>query len=101
MDREEVLRRLSEHRAEFERFGVKALSLFGSIARRDAGPASDVDILVEFDRPIALLGFVDLQGYLTRLLGNRVDSVTLDALNPKMRERVLAEAVHAHARGPR
>ena len=95
MDRDEVLRCLSEHRAELARFGVKSLSLFGSIARRDAGPASDVDILVEFDRLIGLLGFVELQRYLAQLLGHRVDLVTLDALKPKIRERVLAEAVHA------
>lgn len=95
MDRDEVVRRLAEHRAELVRFGVKNLSIFGSVARRDAGPKSDVDLLVEFVRPIGLLGFVEVQRFLSDILQRRVDLVTLDALRPEMRTRVLAEAVHA------
>ena len=95
MDRDEVVRRLAQHRADLAKFGVKNLSLFGSFARRDAGPESDVDFLVEFLRPIGLLGFVEVQRFLSDLLKRRVDLVTLDALKPEMRTRVLAEAVHA------
>ena len=95
MQRDEVLQRLGERRDELKELGVNSLALFGSIARDEAGPVSDVDLLVEFNRPVGLLRFVRVQRYLARLLQCRVDLVTLDALKPKMRQRVLAEAVHA------
>lgn len=71
MDRDEVVRRLALHRADLAKFGVKNLSLFGSVARRDAGPESDVDLLVEFLRPIGLFGFIEVQRFLSDLLRRR------------------------------
>ena len=56
---------------------------------------SDVDILVEFNRPIGLFAFLDLKEELEDLLQRRVDLVTADALKPQMREKVLSEAIHA------
>ena len=53
MRRDDVIRLLHEHKAEIDAFGVKSLSLFGSVARDEAGPESDVDVLVEFDGPLA------------------------------------------------
>jgi predicted nucleotidyltransferase len=56
MKRDEVIRVLREHRGELrEQFGVKSLALFGSVARDEATGTSDVDLLVEFERPIGLL----------------------------------------------
>lgn len=95
MQRDEVLERLAERRRELNDLGVKSLALFGSMARDESSERSDVDLLVEFDRPVGLLKFVRVQRYLTELLESRVDLVTLDALEPKMREEVLAEAIHA------
>ena len=95
MQRDEVLERLAGHRGELNDLGVKSLALFGSMARDESSERSDVDLLVEFDRPVGLLKFVRVQRYLTELLESRVDLVTLDALKPKMREEVLAEAIHA------
>lgn len=100
MQRDEVLERLAEHRGELNDLGVKSLALFGSIARDESSERSDVDLLVEFDRPVGLLKFVRVQRYLTELLESRVDLVTLDALKPKMREEVLAEAMHAASELP-
>ena len=55
MKRDEVLGALSRHRAQMEpRFGIKSLALFGSMARDDAAPDSDVDVLVEFPSPPTL-----------------------------------------------
>ena len=65
------------------------------MARDAAGEGSDVDVLVEFDRPIGLFAFIDLRDYLGQLLGRRVDLVTVEALKPQLRERILAEAVRA------
>ncbi len=63
MKRDEIIRILNEHRAELaKQYGVKSLALFGSVARDEATPASDVDLLVEFDRPVGLFGLFALQG---------------------------------------
>ena len=95
MNRVDVLRRLSERRDELGGMGVTSLLLFGSVARGDDDPQSDVDLLVEFDRPVGLLAFARLNRYLSELLETRVDLVTLDAVKPSMRERVLKEAIRA------
>jgi uncharacterized protein len=90
MRREEALRILAEHKNELTGFGVKSLSLFGSVARDDAGPHSDVDVLVEFDRPVGIFEFLDVQEYLEEILGRRVDLATPDSLHPRLRDRILA-----------
>ncbi len=97
MGREKVLRVLSEHREQIAGFGVSSIAVFGSVARNEAGPESDVDILVEFD-PDARVGmfrFLDLKEYLERILDRRVDLVTKDALKRQLRDRILEEAVGA------
>jgi predicted nucleotidyltransferase len=94
MRRDEILRFLSEHRAELERFGVKSLAFFGSVARDEAQEDSDVDILVEFTAPPGFIRFMDLRFFLEDLLGCRVDLVTRQALKPRLRSRVEREAVH-------
>ena len=68
MDRGENLRLLSEHRDELrKRFGVKSLAVFGSVARGEAGPDSDVDILVEFESSPGFDGYMALKFYLEDL----------------------------------
>ena len=94
MTREEALRRLSEHRAELERFGVRSLDIFGSVARGDSGPGSDVDLLVEFDKPMGLFHFFRVQR-LEAILGRPVDLVMKDAIKRQLRARILAESVSA------
>lgn len=95
MRRDEVLAILSAHRAELHALGVKSLSVFGSVARDEAGPESDVDLLVEFDRPVGYFHLFDVQDYLEKLLGRRVDLVTPDALRRQLRGRILREAIRA------
>ena len=74
-----------------ERYGVGSLGLFGSYVRREAGPASDLDVLVRFHRTPGLIRFVELENYLSDLLGIPVDLVMADALKPNVARRVLAE----------
>jgi hypothetical protein len=93
MRRDEVTRILATHRRELSRLGVKSLALFGSSARDEAGSGSDVDLLVEFDRPVGLFEFIDVKEFLERVLGCSVDLGTPDSLHPRLRERVLREAV--------
>jgi predicted nucleotidyltransferase len=90
--RDAVLSRLSEHRTELTGLGVRSLELFGSVARGDARPDSDVDLLVEFDRLIGLFHFARVQRRLEEILGQRVDLVMKDAVKPQLRGRILAEA---------
>ena len=74
-----------------ERFGVQSLALFGSVARDEATAKSDVDLLVEFNRPVGYFGLFALQDYLEQLLGCPVDIGTPDSLKPYLRERIQGE----------
>ena len=94
MGKVEVLALLREHKlAMAERFGVVDLALFGSPARDEAGPDSDVDILVSFDRPTDPDCYFGVQFYIEDLLGRPVDLVTDKALRAELRPYVEAEAV--------
>jgi predicted nucleotidyltransferase len=95
MKLQEALTILREHEAELRVHHVKALSIFGSVARDEARDDSDIDILVEFDRQVGLLAFVGLKLYLESILGRPVDLVTPSGLRSSMRESILKEAVRA------
>ena len=74
-------------------YGARNVRLFGSVARGEEGPESDVDLLVEFDADRSLLDHVALVQDLEELLGRKVQVTTTDALHWYIRDRVLAEAV--------
>ncbi len=76
------------------RFKVKEIGLFGSYVRGEQKEGSDIDILVEFEETPTLLEFVELENYLTELLGIKVDLVMKKALKPKIKEFVLKEVVY-------
>lgn len=95
MRRDDVLEVLRTHYADIQGFGVSSIFLFGSTARDEAGPESDVDILVEFRRPVGYFALARLNTYLEHLLGSRVDLVTAGALTDHLRERIQQEAVRA------
>jgi len=83
--REEILRLASAH-------GARNVRVFGSVARGDSGPGSDLDFLVEFEPGRSLLDHAALQIELEALLGRRVDVASERGLRPRIRERVLREA---------
>jgi predicted nucleotidyltransferase len=89
---------LNRHRSELRALGVKSLKLFGSVVRGEDRPESDIDILVEFSRPIGLLAFARLKQRLAGLLGRPVDLVTPEALKPQLRDGILHEAQDAGQR---
>lgn len=97
MKREEALKVLADHRDELRAMGVERLSLFGSVARDEAGEGSDVDLLVEFTpgAPIGIFEFLGVQETLASLLGAEVDLATPASLHPRLREAILREAVLA------
>ncbi len=89
MERQEVLSRLRQSLPGLKtRYGVAHLFLFGSVARDEAGPASDVDLLVEFIGPATLDGFMGLKGELEEFLGLPVDLATPKSLRPALRALV-------------
>ena len=95
MGREKVLAILRELQPKLHReHGVKSLSLFGSVARNAATDQSDVDLLVEFDRPVGLFRLFRLQDDLQQLLGTPVDIGTHASLRPRLKASVDAESVH-------
>jgi len=75
-------------------FGVRDLMLFGSAARDEARPESDVDVLVAFERQPDFDRFMDLKFYLEDILKTKVDLVTREALKPRMRPIIEKEAIH-------
>ena len=72
MQRQEVLTTLNDHKETLQGFGVKSLLLLGSVARDEARSNSDIDLLVEFDRPVGLFTFVRVQRYLEEILGRSI-----------------------------
>lgn len=80
------------HRQELEEeFKVKQMGIFGSYVRGEPNEKSDMDILTEFKEPIGLFKFMDLEDYIGKLLGTRVDMVSKKALKPYIGKRILKE----------
>lgn len=86
LKRRDILRLAHQH-------GARNVRVFGSVARGDASPESDVDFLVEMDRGRSLLDLIELSQDLESLLQRKVDVLTDDGLSPYLRERIHAEAV--------
>ncbi|MDP1624340.1 MAG: nucleotidyltransferase family protein [bacterium] len=94
MEQKVVLHTLKQKNAELStKFGVHSLMLFGSVARNEATSTSDVDLLVEFNRPVGYFGLFALQDYLEKLLGCPVDLGTPDSLKPYIKERIMGELI--------
>ncbi len=91
----ETLALLREHKPVLaERFGVVDLALFGSTARDEAGPDSDIDILITFKRPLRSKQYFGAWHYLEDLLGRPIDFVTDREMRAELRPQVEAEAIH-------
>jgi uncharacterized protein len=92
-----IRERLQERREEIlraaARYGASNVRIFGSVARGEAGPESDVDVLVDLEPGRSLLDHAALLLELEELLGCPVDVVTERGLRSRFRERVLREAV--------
>jgi len=93
MQRSAALDILRSHEAELRSQGVHALFIFGSTARNQARPNSDIDLLVEFDGPATLDRYMTLKEQLEELLQARVDLVTTRGLKPRLRAIIAREAV--------
>jgi predicted nucleotidyltransferase len=83
---------IAENREQLRsEFGVIGIGIFGSVVRGNQGAGSDLDILVEFERPIGFVRFMRLEKRLAELVGMPVDLVTKKALKPHIGKRILQE----------
>ena len=93
----EIKKILKKHEKEIkERYEIKEIGIFGSYLRGEANEESDIDILVEFEphAKISLLDFVELENYLSDLLGVKVDLVEKSALKPRIGKQIVSEVIY-------
>lgn len=96
LKKQHILTTLHENRAQIKALGVKRLGLFGSFARDQQTPRSDVDLLVEFEPGQKTFdNFMQLSFLLEDLLQRRVELVTLEALSPYLGPHILNEVEYA------
>ena len=91
---EYILAELERHADVLHGFGVRRIGLFGSVARGEGGPDSDLDFLVELERHTAR-DYFDTLFFLEDHFGRRVDLVQVEALKPALRSYVLPEVRYA------
>lgn len=97
MNKRAVIAMLKQHRAELERQGVQHAALFGSLARDEARPESDIDIMIELD-PQTTLGvfeYVGLKDYIAALFDGPVDVVDRASLKPYVKPAAVNDAIYA------
>ena len=91
---DEIKATIRKHRAELhEKYSVVEIGVFGSYVRGEQSEDSDLDVLVEFGKPVGFFKFLDLEEYLEKLLGLKVDLVTRKALKPTIGRYILDELV--------
>jgi hypothetical protein len=97
VNRREIIARLRENEATLRERGVVHAALFGSRARGDQGPESDMDIMIEFDPAarITVFDYAGLKGYIANLFDGRVDVVNRDGLKPYVKPAATTDAIYA------
>ncbi|MEF9426163.1 MAG: nucleotidyltransferase family protein [Candidatus Mariimomonas ferrooxydans] len=91
---EEIKQKIQQHRVDLKKqYGVREIGLFGSYVKSEQVENSDVDILVELEKPIGFFKFLELEEYLEKLLGLKVDLITKKALKPTIGRYILNELV--------
>lgn len=94
LSRDAVAKRLKEYMPLLEeKYHVKRIGFFGSYARNEQREDSDIDILVEFSKPVGF-EFIDLKFYLEELFNRKVDLATVEALKPRIKEDILKEVIY-------
>jgi uncharacterized protein len=96
LDSRHVLQLLTDQQARLRAWGVRRLGIFGSMARDQARPGSDMDFVVEFEPGGKTFdNYMDLKEFLEQLFERRVDLVTSEGIKPQLRDRILSEAIYA------
>ena len=76
-----------------EKFSVDKFLLFGSYAKNQQTPESDIDLLVSFTQPVDMFDFIDLQDYLAQLFDKKIDLGTSNSLKKFIKDKILKEAI--------
>src|SRR6266852_2750703 len=97
MTRQEAITILRQHADTLRARGVRHAALFGSVARGDNRPDSDIDILVEFDPAarVTIFGYVAIKEYIAGLFDQPVDVINREGLKPHLRQASLQDAIYA------
>ena len=86
---------MASHKKEIQsKYKVAEIGIFGSYVIHEENKNSDVDVLITFSETPDLFQFIELENYLTDLLGVKVDLVMKDGLKPRLKERILSEAIY-------
>ncbi|MBX9702629.1 MAG: nucleotidyltransferase family protein [Silvanigrellaceae bacterium] len=88
MIKNKVVRLLKDHIKEIREFKIQRISIFGSVARDQETPQSDIDILIKFECPTSFDLYMDLKFFLEDLLDRKVDLVTEDAVRSELKEYI-------------
>jgi uncharacterized protein len=93
----QVLGTLHAHEAELRKRGISHAAVCGSVARGEARPGSDIDVLVELDplQPMGIFEYARLKLYIAELLGGSADVVNRKTLKPLLKDAILHDAVNA------
>src|ERR1700722_6979526 len=97
MNKQDAIDVLVGHQAELRARGVRHAALFGSLARGEAGPRSDLDIMIELapDASLDIFAYVELKDFIATLFPGPVDVVNKDALKPYVRASAITDTVYA------
>lgn len=97
MNRNAILARLRAREADLQARGVRHVAVFGSVARNEQRPDSDIDILVDLDPEVVatIFDYAGLKACVADLFPTRVDVVDRAALKPRLRPRAEADAIYA------
>lgn len=91
---DQIIKKLKENMPTLrEKYSVKNLEVFGSYIYGQQKKKSDLDILVEFSKTIDLFKYIELENYLSEKIGIKVDLVMKDTLKPRIKNRILKEAI--------
>ena len=80
----------------FKRYGVARASVFGSVARGESKPESDIDLVISLKSPIGLFKFYELNDALEKTLGHKVDLATPRSLNPHLARRIVNDLISVY-----
>lgn len=92
MSENPLIEKLRQMKPALEKYGVKRLRLFGSVARGDDRPDSDVDLLIDFQDGVTFFEIMDVQESLEKQTGRKIDIVTPGGLHEALKEKILREA---------
>ncbi len=97
MKRDQIIQTLKDREADLRAHGVTHAALFGSVARNEQRPDSDIDLLVDLDPAVVvtMFDYAGLKAYVASLFQGSVDVIDREALKPRLRPRAAADAIHA------